>query len=97
MKQSSESIQIKSSTSSKTIFLSLPYIIFLFELITSTIVHDWLTNMGGAEQVVINFHEIFLNAPIYTTFYTPEKLDSKIFTNIFLIGFIPSKYSYLYS
>ena len=23
------------------------------------IVHDWLTNMGGAEQVVLNLHECF--------------------------------------
>ena len=29
------------------------------------IVHDWLTNMGGAEQVVINFNEIYKDAPIY--------------------------------
>ena len=42
------------------------------------IVHDWLTNMGGAEQVVINFKEIYKDAPIYTTFYTPEKLDDKL-------------------
>ncbi len=42
------------------------------------IVHDWLTNMGGAEQVVINFHELYPDAPIYTTFYTPEKLDDKL-------------------
>ena len=42
------------------------------------IVHDWLTNMGGAEQVVINFHEIYPEAPIYTTFYNPEKLDKKL-------------------
>jgi len=42
------------------------------------IVHDWLTNMGGAEQVIINFKEIYKDAPIYTTFYTPSKLDDKL-------------------
>ncbi len=42
------------------------------------IVHDWLTNMGGAEQVVINFKEIYKEAPIYTTFYNPSKLDDKL-------------------
>ncbi|MCL2859208.1 MAG: glycosyltransferase [Oscillospiraceae bacterium] len=42
------------------------------------IVHDWLTNMGGAEQVVINFKEIYKEAPIYTTFYNPDKLDDKL-------------------
>ncbi len=39
------------------------------------IVHDWLTNMGGAEQVVINLHKCFPDAPIYTSFYNPEKMD----------------------
>ena len=39
------------------------------------IVHDWLTNMGGAEQVVINLHECFKEAPIYTSFYTPDNMD----------------------
>ena len=42
------------------------------------IVHDWLTNMGGAEQVIINFKEIYPDAPIYTTFYNPDKLDDKL-------------------
>lgn len=39
------------------------------------IVHDWLTNMGGAEQCVINLHKCFPNAPIYTTFYDPDNMD----------------------
>lgn len=42
------------------------------------IVHDWLTNMGGAEQVIINFNEIYPDAPIYTTFYNPNNLDEKL-------------------
>lgn len=42
------------------------------------IVHDWLTNMGGAEQVVINFKRIYPNAPIYTTFYNPNQLDEEL-------------------
>ena len=42
------------------------------------IVHDWLTNMSSAEQVIINFKEIYKDAPIYTTFYNPEKLDEKL-------------------
>ena len=42
------------------------------------LVCDWLTNMGGAEQVVINFKEIYKDAPIYTTFYNPAKLDKKL-------------------
>lgn len=42
------------------------------------LVHDWLTNMGGAERVVINFKEIFQDAPIYTTLYNPIKLDKEL-------------------
>ena len=42
------------------------------------IVHDWLTNMGGAEQVVINFHELYPKAPIYTTFYSQNNLCDKL-------------------
>ena len=42
------------------------------------IIHDWLTNMGGAEQVVINFKKIFKDAPIYTTFYTPDNLSDEL-------------------
>lgn len=42
------------------------------------LVHDWLTNMGGAERVVINFTEAFPEAPIYTTIYNPDKLDEEL-------------------
>jgi glycosyltransferase involved in cell wall biosynthesis len=38
------------------------------------IVHDWLTNMGGAEKVVLALAEAFPGAPIYTSTYVPEKL-----------------------
>lgn len=42
------------------------------------IVHEWLTNMGGAERLIINFKEIYPEAPIYTTLYNPEKLDEEL-------------------
>lgn len=38
------------------------------------IVHDWLTNMGGAERVVLAMHEAFPDAPIYTSTYEPDKV-----------------------
>lgn len=38
------------------------------------IVADWLTNMGGAEEVVLAMHEAFPDAPIYTSVYVPEKM-----------------------
>ena len=40
------------------------------------IVHDWLTTMGGAENVVLALHEAFPNAPIYTSTYIPENVPA---------------------
>ena len=40
------------------------------------IVHDWLTNYGGAERVIEAMHELFPQAPIYTSVYNPDKLPS---------------------
>ena len=39
------------------------------------IVCDWLTNVGGAERVVKSLHELFPDAPIYTSQYNPEAID----------------------
>jgi glycosyltransferase involved in cell wall biosynthesis len=39
------------------------------------LVHDYLNQMGGAERVVIALHEIFPNAPIYTSIYDPTRVD----------------------
>ena len=33
------------------------------------IVCDWLTNLGGAEKVIMSLHRLFPDAPIYTTLY----------------------------
>ncbi len=38
------------------------------------IVTDWLTNYGGAESVISAFHDLYPQAPIYTTMYKPEKM-----------------------
>ena len=38
------------------------------------ILHDYLNQMGGAENVLLTLHEIFPDAPIYTSFYRPEAL-----------------------
>lgn len=38
------------------------------------IVADWLTNMAGAERVVLALHEAFPDAPIYTSTFVPEKM-----------------------
>lgn len=36
------------------------------------IVHDWLTNMGGAEKTVLSLAKAFPDAPIYTSVFDPE-------------------------
>lgn len=38
------------------------------------IVCDWLTNMGGAERVILQLHKIFPDAPIYTSTYNPDQM-----------------------
>jgi len=38
------------------------------------IVHEWLTNMGGSEQVVSVLLELFPNAPVYTSLFEPANL-----------------------
>lgn len=45
------------------------------------IVHDWLTNMGGAERVIKVLHELFPAAPIYTLVYRKENMPPD-FTNM---------------
>src|SRR5256884_7539928 len=39
------------------------------------LVHDYLNQMGGAERVVLALHEIFPDAPIYTSIYDPKRVD----------------------
>jgi glycosyltransferase involved in cell wall biosynthesis len=36
------------------------------------LVHDWLTNVAGAERVLLVLHEIYPDAPIYTSVYNPK-------------------------
>ena len=40
------------------------------------IVTDWLTNMGGAEPVVLAAHRLFPDAPIYTSVYNAEAMPA---------------------
>lgn len=47
------------------------------------IVHDWLLDKGGAELVVEQLHQIFPDAPIYTSYCAPRwrtELDDKVKT-----------------
>lgn len=38
------------------------------------IIHDWLTIYGGAESIIRILHEMFPEAPIYTTVYNKENM-----------------------
>ncbi len=39
------------------------------------LVCDWLTNVGGAEQVLKSIHELYPSAPIYTSKYDKKGID----------------------
>ena len=39
------------------------------------LVCDWLTNVGGAEKVLLEFHRMYPEAPIYTSKYDPKGID----------------------
>ena len=38
--------------------------------------HDYLNQMGGAERVVLALHEMFPDAPLYTSIYDPQRVDA---------------------
>ncbi len=40
------------------------------------LVHDYLNQMGGAERVVLALHELFPDAPLYTSIYDPQRVDA---------------------
>ena len=40
------------------------------------LVTDWLTNMGGAEPLLLELHAIFPDAPIYTSVYDTDKMPA---------------------
>ena len=41
------------------------------------LVHDWLNQSGGAEDVLNVLTGIFPSAPIYTSVYAPEQVGSE--------------------
>ena len=42
------------------------------------IVHDFLNQYGGAERVVEAIKDIYPEAPVYTSFFEPEKLPERM-------------------
>lgn len=43
------------------------------EKLNIALVHEWITNVAGAERVLLVLKEIFPNAPIYTAVYDPKR------------------------
>ncbi len=39
------------------------------------LVCDWLTNVGGAEKVLLRMHQLYPDAPIYTSQYDPKGIS----------------------
>lgn len=39
------------------------------------LVHDWLTNPGGGERVLWQLHQMYSDAPIYTSVFDAEKMS----------------------
>lgn len=39
------------------------------------LVHDYLNQMGGAERVLLALHDLYPDAPIFTSIYDPARLD----------------------
>jgi len=43
------------------------------ENLNIALVHEWITNVAGAERVLLQMHELFPKAPIYTAVFDAEK------------------------
>lgn len=42
------------------------------------IAHDYLIQMGGAERVVEVFHDMYPEAPIFTTVFSDDRLSRNL-------------------
>jgi glycosyltransferase involved in cell wall biosynthesis len=57
-------------------FFTKVSILYRFIFMKIAIVHDYLHQYGGAEKVVEKWLEMYPDADVYTSFYTPEKFES---------------------
>lgn len=55
------------------------------------IVHDWLTNMGGAEKVIESFINVYPEAPIYTSMVNKDNLSKKFQNKKIIPSFLQKK------
>ncbi len=55
------------------------------------LIHDHLNQQGGAEKVLLNFHDIFPGSPVYTLLYDQRKMSNEFkelnITNSFITHF----------
>lgn len=64
------------------------------------IIHDWIVSLGGGEKVILKIHEMFPDAPIYTSIYNEKKMGKyfkgiKIYTSFLQhIPFSKTKHRY---
>ena len=42
------------------------------------LIHDWLNQRGGAENVLEILHDLFGQPPVYTSLYQPDQLDAQL-------------------
>ena len=45
----------------------------LSQRVRVALVHDWLTGVGGSERVLLDLHELFPDAPIFTVAFDPAR------------------------
>ena len=41
------------------------------------VAHDWLTNMGGAEKLLLAIHELYPDAPIFTSVFDSKNMPDE--------------------
>jgi glycosyltransferase involved in cell wall biosynthesis len=49
--------------------------LFVYSLMIA-LIHDWLNQQGGAEDVLVNLHQIFPQAPIFTSIYDRARMPA---------------------
>lgn len=59
----------------------------------TALVHDWITNVAGGERVVLALHDLFPDAPIYTSVFDP--IGAKPFAQLDVRPSFLQKFSFL--
>ncbi|MGH7463515.1 MAG: glycosyltransferase, partial [Longimicrobiales bacterium] len=46
------------------------------ERLRIALVHEWLITLGGSDRVLLALHELFPEAPVYTSLHAPQRLPA---------------------